>query len=234
VTGYGVNPEITRLMDQVDVYLVPIMNPDGYEYSWTTNRLWRKNRRDNGMFPVPSWGVDLNRNWDDHWGLVGSSKWPTSDTYMGPSAASEPEVQAIQRAYLASRNVIAAADVHAYSQLIMWPWGWSAEAPHPHGAQYRVIGDRMAGLIYNLTGTTYTPNPITALYPASGSSADFFCSDQVQERFGRRPLSMAFELRPDARSKVGFLLPPTEIIPTGREFFAALVAYVQFALQTAS
>jgi hypothetical protein len=77
--------------------IIPVTNPDGYEYSWTSDRMWRKNQRTNTGCPTrpACCGVDLNRNYNDgQWGGGGSSSDPCSDTYRGPSAASEPEVQA--------------------------------------------------------------------------------------------------------------------------------------------
>lgn len=62
---YGSDPEVTALMDAVEFLIVPIVNPDGYLHSWGPNRMWRKNRRDNGG---GDWGVDLNRNWSVDWG----------------------------------------------------------------------------------------------------------------------------------------------------------------------
>jgi len=67
--GYGVDPEITTMLQSYEFAIAPILNPDGYEYSRTTFRYWRKNRRVNRD---GSFGVDLNRNWDSHWREVGS------------------------------------------------------------------------------------------------------------------------------------------------------------------
>lgn len=95
--NYNSNPEAKYLVDNREIYFVPVVNPDGYVYNQTTNPngggSWRKNRRNNGG----SYGVDLNRNYDYGWGLnSGSSGTPSSDTYRGPSAGSEPETQAVK------------------------------------------------------------------------------------------------------------------------------------------
>lgn len=96
--NYGTNPEATYLVNNREIYFVPVVNVDGYYYNQTTNPNgggdWRKNRRNNGG----SYGVDLNRNYSYMWGYdnIGSSNTPSSDTYRGPSAASEPETQAVQ------------------------------------------------------------------------------------------------------------------------------------------
>lgn len=226
ITSYSKDAKITELLNEMDIFLVPIMNPDGYEYTWKSNRLWRKNRRNNSI-PF-SFGVDLNRNWDDHWGLTGSSKSPFSDTYMGPSAASEPEVQALQKAYLGTKNIIAAIDVHAYSQLILWPWGWTRQR-YAYDANHKEIGTKMASIIKSIHNKDYIPQTITDLYPASGSSADYYAGDKALKKFGYRPYSFAMELRPDAKSPQGFILDPKEIIPCGDELFPAFVSLMEYA-----
>jgi len=81
VQGYDTDPEIRRLLDHAEIFVVPVVNPDGYAYSWTTgNRRWRKNRRRSAN---GSYGVDLNRNWDANWGGPGSSHSPYSIVYCG-------------------------------------------------------------------------------------------------------------------------------------------------------
>ena len=94
------NPEIRDLLRRTELWFVIVANPDGYQYTFDVERLWRKNLRDNnqdGVITVGD-GVDPNRNFADHWGYdnEGSSPDPADETYRGPSAASEPETQAMQ------------------------------------------------------------------------------------------------------------------------------------------
>src|SRR5690606_14934327 len=94
LTRYDTDPEIRALVDSVEFIFVPTMNPDGYEYTWTNNRLWRKNRRDH---PNSScFGVDLNRNWGFQWGGAGASTNRCNDTYRGTAPFSEPETQVMR------------------------------------------------------------------------------------------------------------------------------------------
>ena len=95
VRGYGIDPRLTSLLDQVQFVITPVVNPDGYFYSWqnTNNRFWRKNRRNNGD---GTFGVDLNRNWDINFGGNGADPFTSSDIYHGPSAFSEPETAAMR------------------------------------------------------------------------------------------------------------------------------------------
>ena len=86
---------LDKELQDTDFYIVPLLNPDGYEYSHESERLWRKNRRRNlGAFCV---GTDLNRNWDYEWGGSGSSKFPCQEIYAGPSPLSEPETKSVAK-----------------------------------------------------------------------------------------------------------------------------------------
>lgn len=92
LSGYGVDPVMTQLVDNNQIWILPNLNPDGLEYVWNNNNLWRKNRRDNGN---GSFGVDMNRNYPFFWSQCGSSSSTTSSTYHGPGPASEPEIQGL-------------------------------------------------------------------------------------------------------------------------------------------
>jgi carboxypeptidase A4 len=89
--------------DKVDFYIVPVLNPDGYEYTHTNDRLWRKNRKNPELGKCA--GTDLNRNFGFKWGGLGASKNPCDETYAGSAAFSEPESKAIQD-YVTSKGKI--------------------------------------------------------------------------------------------------------------------------------
>jgi hypothetical protein len=93
-SNYGSNPDITSLVDDYEIWICPVWNPDGYEYVFNVNNMWRKNRC---YFPgYGTYGVDLNRNYPFGWYSVCSgSTNPSSETYKGPSPASEAETQAM-------------------------------------------------------------------------------------------------------------------------------------------
>ena len=90
--AYGNDPQLTQLIDENQIWILPNLNPDGLEYTWNSNNLWRKNRRDNGDGTV---GVDMNRNYPFFWSQCGSSNNTGSNTYHGTGPASEPEIQAL-------------------------------------------------------------------------------------------------------------------------------------------
>ncbi len=124
--NYGTNPEATYLVNNREIYFVPVVNPDGYVYNQTTNPngggSWRKNRRNSGG---GDYGVDLNRNYDYGWGNnSGSSSDPGSETYRGPSAGSEPETQAIKN-YIALINPKISFSMHSYAGRYLNPYGYN-------------------------------------------------------------------------------------------------------------
>jgi len=211
LTNYAGDPRAKELVDEVDWTILMVMNPDGYEYTWTTNRMWRKNRRNNGN---GTFGVDLNRNWSYGWGGEGSSGNPESETYRGPSPFSEPETQVCRDFVRAHPNVAAYMDFHNYSQLIMWPWGYTRDFC-PDQPEYNDLGTRMQAALRGVHGVNYAIGPVyTTIYPASGVSVDWNYGGNLDDRY-----IMAFttELRPRSQQEGGFLLPADQILPTCEE-----------------
>ena len=218
--GYGVDSQITALLDRVEVVVIPIVNPDGYEYTYDPGgyRFWRKNRRNNSGSCE---GVDLNRNWDADWnGGESTSNDPCSDVYVGPSAMSEPEVQALSSYCVAHGNVHAQIDFHSYSQLILEPRGYTT-VPPPDWDALHALGGEMASAIQSVHGVSYThDNPCNILYCASGTLIDW-----PYEAYGAA--SYCIELRPSSNSGDGFDPPPSEIIPCAQENFQAALTLIQ-------
>lgn len=211
--GYGTHPRVTALLDDLEFLFVPLVNPDGYAYSWinSSTRLWRKNRRNNGN---GTFGVDLNRNWDIIFGGPGASNIPSSDIYHGPSAFSEPETAAIRDYFNAQSLVVGHIDFHSFSQLILWPWGYGfVSAPEPDNQFFIDLGFDMAQAISSAGGVGYTPQQSVDLYPATGTCSDWFYDQGVY--------SYTFELRDTGF--FGFVLPPEQILPTAAENFEAVL-----------
>jgi hypothetical protein len=134
---------LDSLLRRRDVWVVPVVNPDGYEHSHTTTRLWRKNRRPLGVVAGGvAFGVDLNRNHAVRWGLddFGSSPNPRSEVYRGPAAASEPETQAIERLHERHPPVVALS-YHTYAgQLLHPPGGGRGSSPGTRACSRRSAG----------------------------------------------------------------------------------------------
>jgi len=218
VKGYGTNPDITDLLNKVAIVIVPVSNPDGYDFAWTSARLWRKNRRHNSG---NVYGVDLNRNWDTHWGGIGSSHVPSSDTYCGTGPFSEPESRAISQLILGLDNVVAAIDWHSYSQLILRPWGWT-RTPPVNENQLSTLGAKMRDAIRAVHAKIYTNQASWQLYFTTGTASDWFYDK------ANITISYTIELRDTGR--FGFVLPPAEIKPTGQESWAACLVLFEAVL----
>ena len=221
VNNYGTDPCVTALVDRTDFYLAPCVNPDGYVYTWTTDRQWRKNRRLNAG---GSYGVDLNRNWGYQWGYdnSGSSPTPSDLTYRGTGPFSEPETQALRDFIMAHSTLRAYMDYHSYSQLILWPWGYACSTvPEPDATTFSLLGNEIQALLYGVHGVTYTPSPIClGLYAANGGSADWVYGNQG--KFG-----FSIELRDTGT--YGFVLPPEQILPTCQENLPAILRLSEWA-----
>ncbi|MGD8451850.1 MAG: M14 family zinc carboxypeptidase [Phycisphaerae bacterium] len=221
LSNYGVDPCITDLVNRTHFYLAPCVNPDGYNYTWTTDRMWRKNRRNNGD---GSWGVDLNRNFGFHWGYdnSGSSPYTWDETYRGPSAFSEPETQSIRDFILAHPEITAYVNNHSYSQLILWPYGYDyVLPPEPDYTTYDTIGATMQQLIQSVHGKYFEQGPIAStIYACNGGSIDW--SYGVADR-----ISFSFELRDTGQ--YGFQLPPDQILPSCEEYLPAIMHLTEWA-----
>ncbi len=169
--NYDLVPEVRDLVDSSEIWIVPIVNPDGLEYSIHVYRYWRKNRRANadGTF-----GVDINRNYGYRWGYdnEGSSGVPASDLYRGPAPFSEPETAAVRDLFM-ERDFRAVVSYHSYSQIILYPWGYTT-APAPREAELRTIAETMSGLIAAVDGTVYAAGQASsALYTTNGDTVDW-------------------------------------------------------------
>ena len=214
VNGYSTSQAIRDLVDNAEIWILPVVNPDGYKYSWDTYRYWRKNRRDNGD---GTFGVDPNRNYGYRWGGIGSSGSTSSDTYRGTSSFSEPETQAVRDLVLA-RDFKAIITYHNYGQLILYSWGYTYN-PCPHAGLFAMMTQEMADLIFAVHGYTYTAQQSSDLYKTSGDTTDWAYGDQGIPAF-------TIELRPLSG---GFDLPTNQIIPTFEENWPAAEFIIEWA-----
>jgi predicted RNase H-related nuclease YkuK (DUF458 family) len=214
-------------LPDVEYIIIPVVNPDGYVFTWNGNRLWRKN-----MAPgILGKGVDLNRNFDEHWGQGGASKIPISDTYQGPKAASEPETLAIQNYFKKQKNIVGVIDWHCYSQLILYPYGWTSSHIENYD-DYQELTLLMSKA-FKINGRLYKPRQSCDLYPTSGSATDWFVGEQTARTNNYLPFSLAIELPPPPTDGSGFMLDPKYIRPVGEESWAALNKFVQFSVEKA-
>lgn len=233
VENYNSDFKVRDFVDNAEIWIIPLANPDGYEFSRTADRLWRKNRRanENGSF-----GVDLNRNfpyplgyrWNDPLPLDSfTSVEPNSEMYRGESAFSEPESRAI-RDLVDSKDFRTALSFHSFGQAILYPWGIESEIPS-EGSILRGMAETMSQLIKAVSGTEYRPtqsyNPLDTsggAYLKHGEISDWLYSEGI--------FAFTLELRPKAYGFGGFILPIDQIQATFDEVLPAALYTIETAI----
>ncbi len=169
--GYGLNTEVTDIVNTKEVWFVPMLNVDGHVYCETVDDFWRKNRRNNGDGSV---GVDLNRNYSYKWGFDnnGSSNIGSSDTYRGTAAFSEPETQRL-RDFMAARSFTRAISYHSYGDLYIYPWGYQ-DIQCPDRLTFHTAGDSVTRSNGYANGTAWE-----LLYNVNGEWTDYMYGETV-------------------------------------------------------
>ncbi|KAJ4925426.1 hypothetical protein JOQ06_018157 [Pogonophryne albipinna] len=146
LSTYGIDSQMTSLLNEMDVYVLPVFNVDGYDYTHKSNRMWRKTRsRRSGSSCI---GADPNRNFDAGWCTVGASSNPCSDTYCGSRAESEIEAKNVADFIRRNKSIIK--------------------------AELMKVAEGASAALRSLYGTRYTSGPAaTTIYPAAGGSDDW-------------------------------------------------------------
>jgi murein tripeptide amidase MpaA len=238
LSKYSTTAEIKGFVDKYDFYIFPVVNPDGFVYTQTNNRLWRKNRQT--VSSSTCVGRDINRNWPYQWSVPGgASTDPCDETFKGLVGGDATE----NKVLLAYTNKIQAAqgvqvrcvlllsrfflfkcsnmsgnsqlyiDVHSYSQLFMTPYGYSCTAVAKNNNILQSLAKGVAAAIKAVYGTTYQYGPIcSTIYQATGSSVDY-----VADVTGAKYV-FTIELRDTGTN--GFVLPASQILPTAVETYA--------------
>ncbi|XP_038174829.1 carboxypeptidase A4 isoform X2 [Arvicola amphibius] len=211
VTDYQKDPAVTSILEKVDIFVLPVANPDGYVYTQTHNRLWRKTRsRNPGSRCI---GADPNRNWNASFAGEGASHNPCSEVYHGSHPNSEVEVKSVVDFIQKHGDFKCFIDLHSYSQLLMYPYGYTVKKA-PDAEELDDVARSAAEALASHSGTKYQVGPTcTTVYPASGSSIDWAYDNGIKYAF-------TFELRDTGH--YGFLLPASQIIPTAEETWLGL------------
>jgi len=221
---YGSDTHITDLVNSREIWIVPDLNPDGGEYDIATGayRSWRKNRQPNAGSSFV--GTDLNRNWGYKWGCCGGSSGSTSsETYRGSAPFSAPETLALSswvktRVVGGKQQITTNIDFHTYSQLVLWPYGYTFNDTDPgltadDQAVYSTMGNAMAA------SNGYTPEQASDLYIADGTIDDWLWGSQ-------HIFSYTFEMYPGPSGSGGGFYPPDEVISAQTSRNRAAVLYL--------
>ena len=239
LNGYASDDSIRYLLDHLQVWIVPIVNPDGLTYSQQSPndsvdpiRLWRKNRRPISVSNCASGiGADLNRNYNYQWRPtgdapcsdycsrdrsclsddIGASDDPTSEIYRGPQPESEPEVKAMKALMDdPNRHFRAQLDYHNYSQLVLYPWGY-APVGTDDANTLSSLGQRISDALFGVDRAMYRPEQAVKLYTLSGSSIDYaYAVNKV-------PAPFVVEMRPNC---CDFTVPESQIPIVNQENWA--------------
>ncbi|RSL55708.1 hypothetical protein CEP54_009232 [Fusarium duplospermum] len=225
ISGYLSDYEIRELVDKYDFYMIPFVNPDGFVYTQSKDRLWRKNRQPRkGTTCV---GTDGNRNWPYKWEVEGgSSTEPCSEIYRGKAPGDTPEISAIvdfTKNLTQSSDIKLFIDFHSYGQYILLPYGYDCDAVASNNQTQMKLAGEMAHQIFKMNGTHYTYGPsCSTLYPSTGTSPDYMAGKAGAE------FAWTIELRPGWNGFRGFVLPPQEILSTAQEVWEG----IKYVLET--
>uniref|UniRef100_A0A8D0QK68 Carboxypeptidase A1 n=1 Tax=Sus scrofa TaxID=9823 RepID=A0A8D0QK68_PIG len=195
-SDYGNDPSITLILDVMDIFLLPVTNPDGSVFSQTQVKLyWQKTQsKVPGSLCI---GVDPSRNWDAGFG---ASSNPCSYSYHGPGANSEVEVKSVVDFIKSHGNFKAFITFHSYSQLLLFPYGYTCDRANK-------VAQKAAQSLTSLHGTKYKVGPICSVI-SNGGSIDWSYDSGIKYSF-------AFELR--EAGQYDFLLPANQILPIAEE-----------------
>jgi hypothetical protein len=204
--GYGYDPEITHLVNNREIWFVPVHNPDGHVYNEQTNPdgggLWRKNRRHNGG---GIYGVDLARNYSFQWGYdnIGSSPDPNSIAYRGTGPFSEPEAQVI-RDFIMSRPIVTSWNTHTFTNVYLCPFSYDYVLPY--GDDWPIFQEWLEDISVE-NGYPAGPSPLTIGYVANGTPLDWQYAEEG-----------IFCIAPEIGTWDDFFWPPeSRIVPLAEE-----------------
>ncbi|XP_030028982.2 zinc carboxypeptidase [Manduca sexta] len=215
------DPETMAAAREFDWYIFPSANPDGFAWTHTGYRLWRKNRRPVGQ-NLEEIGVDLNRNWNSNWLVWGSAIDPSLINYAGPGPFSEPETRTLAT-YLRSLKgrIDMYLSMHAAGQMLLIPYGNTSE-PLDNYYDALNIGRRAMGALSVRYGTEYTTgNVVEVIDRITGLTADW-----VKEHL-KVPLVYMYELRD--KGTYGHLIPPELILPSAEETTDSIIDLIHQA-----
>ncbi|KAM8934822.1 carboxypeptidase O [Pelodytes ibericus] len=212
------DPKVRKILQNIDLYVLPVLNIDGYVYTWTNERLWRKSRsqHENGT----CYGVDLNRNFNVNWCTHGSSMNCSSNFYCGSSPASEPETKAVVD-FVEKRksDILCYLTIHSYSQFILTPYGYTPELPKSYNETIKVA-EMAASELKKKHGTDYLVGTFAELlYKGSGTSQDWVHDRGID-------FSYTLELRDKGEHQ--FILPEDQIRPTCEETMAGVMTIIDY------
>ena len=243
ITSYGKDKEITRLLEEFDWVFIPTMNPDGYVYTWESDRLWRKNRQQTNLRFCK--GVDLDRTYGFEWDGEASSSNPCSESFAGDGPFQGVESRRFaewvkNETESNSAEFVGFLDFHSYSQQVLYPYAYSCVNSPPSLENLEELALGLAKAVHRSGGENYGVTSACEgsviknqkskkeheLWPrieSGGGSA----LDWMYHEMG---IKFSYQIKLRDTGSYGFLLPSKHILPTGKEMFHALTYFGLFLL----
>ena len=240
ITSYGRTPLVTKLLDNFDIVFIPVMNPDGFEFTWQTDRLWRKSRQRTDMRFC--YGLDLDHAFGYEWDGLRPQNDPCSESYGGQQPFEA--VEALKLSQWARNETenniefVGLIDLHSYSQQILYPFSYSCAADPPNLENLQELAVGLSKAIRLTSGQSYgvasaCDGAVAAaddvkrgraprIESGGGSAMDWFYHE-LKARY-------SYQIKLRDTGSYGFLLPRESIIPSGEEIFSAMKYLGDFLL----
>lgn len=227
LTQYGVSKKETQYLDELDFLIVPVFNPDGYDYTWTHDRLWRKNRQE--TFMPKCLGLDIDHSFGYHW--TNSQLYPCEESYAGEEQFESIEAQNLDTYINVTKEahkIYGFLDLHSYTQKVLCPYAYSCDEQPRDIENLLELAYGISKSIRHKSGHHYEVQAACKdrgvdLIPGlgAGSTLDYMYHNRAH---------WAFQLKLRDTGVHGFLLPPELIKPVGAEIYAAVKYFCEFIL----